>query len=424
MTLLPGARDLLLLVVCFELMGLPLYVLAAFAKTDSATTGSGGAGRVRGAAAEAGLKLYLVGAGSTALMLFGLSLVTGLAGGTGLSLLGAAPHGPLLVLGMILLLAGMSFKLGVAPFHMWVPDTYQGAGTPFVAVLSAAPKAAGVAAVALIFIGGLPAQQAIWAPLLVALCVVTLSVGTLLALSQTNIKRLLAYSGVAHAGFMLMALATGTELGLQMLLFYLLSYVLTNVGSFLVVHAVAVSDGSDDSAQSFDGLAQRSPWLACAWLLFLLSLAGIPFVSGFWAKTYVFIAAYRAGMLWLVALGALLSVLALFYYLQLAKAAYVSDPTTTRPVRVSVSLRAAIVFCLVGVVGIGVWPAPFLEAARRAAVPFFDAKALALAEAERASTAPRVHPRHVFVSETTLILARPAAARTEITSEGALDEEP
>lgn len=364
MTLLPGARDLILLLVCFELMGIPLYVLAAFAKTDRIPGSAQNS--VPGAASEASLKLYLVGAASTVLSLFGMSWVVGLAGGTSFAAIGAVSGSPMLLVGILMILAGMSFKVGVAPFHMWVPDTFQGSNTPFVAFLSSAPKVAGMAAIVLLFGGAFSEYRETWGPALLVLSPLTLIVGSLSALPQSNVKRLLAYSGVAHTGFLLMAFAVGTPIGLQMTLFYLLAYALTNVGVFLVAHAVA-SDGGDDSAASFDGLSQRSPWLGLALLLFLLSLAGIPFVAGFWAKLYVFIAVYQAGFLGLVALAALISVLALFYYLKVAKAAYVNEPVRPEPVRVAPGLSLAIVLSLLAIVGIGLRPAPFLGAAERAA---------------------------------------------------------
>ncbi|MBI4510644.1 MAG: NADH-quinone oxidoreductase subunit N, partial [Deltaproteobacteria bacterium] len=310
MTVLAGARDFLLLIVCFELMGLPLYVLAAFGKNDGPVLRNG-AIAVRGAAAEAGIKLYLTGAASTAVALFGLSLIVGTAGGTSLSTVAAAAPSPILLLGTMMVLAGMGFKIGVAPFHMWVPDTYQGAQAPFVAFLSSAPKVAGVAALCTVFFVGLPGAVDSFRPALVALAVLTMTVGTLLAVPQTSIKRLLAYSGVAHVGYLLMGVAAGTPLGMSVVLYYLAIYAVTNVGTFLVVHAVATEAGTDDLS-AFSGLFRRAPGLALALLIFLLSLAGIPFMAGFWAKLYVFTAAFRAGMGWLVLIGALLSVVALF----------------------------------------------------------------------------------------------------------------
>jgi NADH-quinone oxidoreductase subunit N len=352
MTLLAGARDLLLLVLCFELMGIPLYVLATFEK--------------RGGASEAGLKLFLVGAASTGLTLFGLSLLVGIAGGTRLDVIAQAGPAPLLAVGLLLVVAGMAFKLGAVPFHMWVPDTYQGATTPFVAFLSTAPKAAAVAALGRVLFAATPALGATWTPALLAIAGATMVLGTLLAVPQTNLKRLLAYSGVAHIGFLLLGLASGLP-ALGLVLFYVAAYTLTNAGVFLVAHAVAVADGSGEDLPAYAGLARRQPWLALALLLFLLSLAGIPFVAGFWAKLYVFLAAARAGLWPLVALGALLSVVALFAYLRVAREAYLGAPHRDGRVRVAPPLAAAIVVCLVAIVALGLAPGPLVEAAAEAA---------------------------------------------------------
>lgn len=363
MTLLPGARDMLLLVVCFELMSIPLYVLAAHSKAegDVATGGK--------RTSEAAFKFYMVGAVSTATTLFGLSLALGMAGTTDIAKIAATPNSPLLMLGMMMVMAGFGFKLGLVPFHMWVPDTYEGSSTPFVAFLSVAPKIAGITALVAVFGAGFPKQAAFWLHALAWICALTMLVGNILATPQTNAKRLLAFSGVAQMGYVLLAIVGHTQAGLGMALFYMATYVVTNIGAFLVVHAVARA-GGDDSLSDFDGLARRSPWLALALLVFLLSLAGIPFVAGFWAKLYVFVAAYGAGLVELVVLGAVLAVVALFYYLQLAKAAYINESKATTPIPVSGALKLAIFICLLAVVGIGLWPAPLVEAAARAAGAF------------------------------------------------------
>jgi len=352
MVLLCGARDLLLLVLCFELMGIPLYVLASYQK--------------QGGASEAGLKLFLVGAASTGLSLFGLSLLVGVAGGTRLAVIAQAAPAPLLATGLLLVVAGMAFKLGAVPFHMWVPDTYQGAATPFVAFLSTAPKAAAIAALGRVLFAAAPALGATWTPAIVALATATMVLGTLLAVPQTHLKRLLAYSGVAHVGFLLLGIASGLP-ALGLVLFYVVAYTVTNAGVFLVAHAVAVADGVSEELPSYAGLARRQPWLGLALLLFLLSLAGIPFVAGFWAKLYVFLAAARAGLWPLVALGALLSVVALFAYLRVAREAYLGTPARPGGVRVGLPLAAAIVLCLAAVVGLGLAPGALVEAAARAA---------------------------------------------------------
>ncbi len=359
MTLLPGAQNLVLLVVCFELMGLPLAILASYAKNDDAD----GPDRH---APEAGLKLYLMSAASSAIALFGLSLVYGLAGSTELARVAATPASPLLALALFLTVAGMGFKLGAVPFHFWVPDTYQGAPTPFVAFLSVAPKAAGFAALSLVLVVGLGAHRGLWLPVLVAVVVATLVLGNLLALPQRNVKRLLAYSGVAQIGYILMAFVAGGVDGLGVLLFYLAGYAVTNIGAFLVVHAVT-AQLPDADVEAFRGLSRRSPGLSAALLVFLLSLAGIPFVVGFWAKLYAFMAVYHAGMGWLVLLGALLAVVSLYYYLQVARAAYMESPEDRPPVVTGPAMRWAIGLCLAAVVGMGLWPRPFVESARDAA---------------------------------------------------------
>lgn len=370
MMLLPGARDLILLIVCFELMGIPLYILATYAKTDHAR----GAGRD---APEAGLKLYLIGAASTAITLFGMSFVVGLAGSTSVEVLAQTEGSPLFSLGILMVLAGMGFKIGVAPFHMWVPDTYQGSATPFVAFLSVAPKGAGLAALFTLFHIGFAPHASAWMPMLLALTTVTLVVGNLLALPQTNVKRLLAYSGVAQIGYMLMAFLDGSAFSAAMVLFYLAAYTVTNIGAFLVIEAVAASsrdvgDEGDDEIGDLDGLYRRSPAMAFAMLLFLLSLAGIPFVAGFWAKLYVFMAAWQAGHTWLVLLGSIFAVVALFYYLQVVRAMYMNEPKRDDRVRVKPALAISIALCLLAVIGMGVFPAPFVEGARAASEMFFN----------------------------------------------------
>jgi NADH-quinone oxidoreductase subunit N len=362
MTLLAGTQDLILLLVCFELMSLPLAILAAFDKNDRDD------GQLR--TPEGALKFYLVGVTSTAITLLGISLLFGMAQTTNIAQLGAADPTPLSTLGMLMVLAGLGFKIGVVPFHMWVPDTYQGSGTPFVSLLSVAPKLAGFAVFSLLFLQGLSDWSHEWIPVIAALSLVTILVGNLLALPQRNVKRLLAFSGVAQIGYMLMAFASASTEGLGVLLFYAAGYTVTNMGAFLIVQALAAA-GGDDSIDSFDGLSQRSPGLALSMLLFLLSLAGIPFVVGFWGKLYVFIAAWHAGLGWLVVVGAVLAVVALFYYLQIARAMYIQPARERRPIALSRSLKLAIAICTAFVVGMGAWPNPFVVATSEAARHFF-----------------------------------------------------
>lgn len=367
MVILPGARDLVLIVVAFELMGAPLYVLAAYAKSD-APKESG----TKGHAAEAAVKLYLVGATSSAVTLFGLALVTGMAGTTRVEGLGIAAPTPLSSLGLVMVLAGLGYKIGMVPFHMWVPDTYQGARTPFVAFLSVAPKAAGVAAIAIIFLFGMGHEREQWLPALSVIAFLSMAVGNLLALPQTDLRRLLAYSGIAQMGYVLVGLASNDSFGAGMTLFFLTAYMFTNMGAFLVLHAAAEAGGGH-TFDSLAGLSKRAPGLAAALLAFLLSLAGIPFVVGFWAKLYVLLAAWHAGQVTLVVSAIVLAVMGLFYYLRMLRAAYMVESAEELPApKPGLPLRLAIGVCLVAVVVFGLWPKPLIEDSTRAGRDLLD----------------------------------------------------
>jgi NADH-quinone oxidoreductase subunit N len=359
MLVLASSRDLILLFVAFELMSIPLYVLTGFAKRE-------------GEAVEASLKFFLVGTVSSAIMAYGLSFVYGAAGTTSLPAVAKASAGadPLLTLGLLAAFAGFGFKIAAFPFHMWVPDTYEAAPTPFVAWLSVAPKAAGFVALFRVYFEGAGAAATVWASMAAGLATLTIVGGNLMALPQQNAKRLLAYSGIAHIGYMLVGLAAASASGTAMVLFYLVAYVFGNMGAFLVVEAVARAEGSEHIA-AFRGLAQRSPLLALAMLLFLLSLGGIPFVAGFWAKLYVFWAAAASGLYWLVLVGAILTVVALFYYLVVAKRMYIEAPVTATRVPLDATLAASLVICVLAVVALGLWPKPVVMAALRVAAPLF-----------------------------------------------------
>ncbi len=359
MLVLAGARELILLFVAFELMSIPLYVLSGFLKREAV-------------AVEAALKFFLVGTVSSAILAYGLSFIYGATGTTDLAGVAralAAP-GPLLLLGMLLVLGGFGFKIAAFPFHMWVPDTYEAASTPFVAWLSVAPKAAGFVAIFRVYLEGVGDAVVLWVPVVAGLAAITMVAGNLMALPQQNSKRLLAYSGIAHIGYMLVGLAAVSASGTAMVLFYLVAYVFGNMGAFLVIESVAQAEGSVH-LDALRGLAQRSPLLALAMLLSILSLAGIPFVAGFWAKLYVFWAAAQVGLYWLVLVGAVLTVVALFYYLILARRMYIEAPQRTGRIAVSPPLALAILICTLGVVGLGVYPKPLVELALRVANGLF-----------------------------------------------------
>lgn len=358
MLALVSARDLLLFFVAFELMSIPLYVLTGFLKREAATS-------------EAALKFFLVGTVSAAFIIYGISFVYGVTGSTSIASIGPAlaEGQPLLWTGMALLLAGLAFKIAAFPFHMWVPDAYEAATTPFVAWLAVAPKAAGFVAIIRLYVAGNGAGD-VWLPVFSALAGATTVAGNLMAIPQQNIKRLLAYSGVAHIGYMLIGLAALSDTGVAMVLFYLVAYLFGNMGAFMVVETVARSEGSE-RIDAYAGLAQRSPLLALAMLIFLLSLGGIPFVAGFWAKLYLFLAAAQRGLYGLVFLGAVLTVVALYYYLLVARRMYIDPPARTERIPVPALLGTAIGACAAGVVGIGLYPAPWVDLVKRVASSLF-----------------------------------------------------
>ena len=359
MLVLAAARDFILLFVAFELMSIPLYVLTAFPKN-------------RAVAPEGALKFFLVGSVSSAILLYGLSFVYGATGSTAIAdVVPALASGqPLVRLGLVLALAGLAFKIAAVPFHMWVPDTYEAASTPFVAWLSVAPKAAGFVVIFRLYLQGAGGPAAMWVPVVSALAALTIVAGNLMAIPQQNVKRLLAYSGVAHIGYMLIGIAAVSPNGAGMVLFYLVAYLFGNMGAFLVVQAVGASAGND-LMPGYRGLAQRSPVLALSMLVFLLSLGGIPFVAGFWAKLFIFQAAIDQHMYTLVLIGAVLTIVALYYYLVLASRMYIDAPDAPGRVPLSAPLFVAILFCAVGVVVMGLYPEPWVQAALRAAAPLF-----------------------------------------------------
>jgi NADH-quinone oxidoreductase subunit N len=360
MLVLASARDLILLFVAFELISIPLYVLAGFLKSQDESV-------------EAALKFFLVGSVSSAVLAYGLSFVYGATGTTDLAQVAKtfSAGQPLLLLGLLAVFAGFAFKIAAFPFHMWVPDTYEAASTPFVAWLSVAPKAAGFVALFRVYFEGMGERAGAWMPIAAGLAAVTIVGGNLMALPQQNTKRLLAYSGIAHIGYMLVGFAAASASGMAMVLFYLVAYVFGNMGAFLVVEAVARSEHSESTA-ALRGLAQRSPLLALAMLLFLLSLGGIPFVAGFWAKLYVFWSAAAAGLYWLVLVASVLTVVALFYYLVVAKRMYIEAPDASAGrIRPSAPLALAVILCALGVVALGIYPKPIVMAALRIATPLF-----------------------------------------------------
>lgn len=337
-----GANNLLIVYLGIELVTLPCYVLVAFKKDDLRAT-------------EAALKYFLLAIMTSVIMTYGMSLVYGLTGELGFGEIAAAVSSrgllanPLFVLAVILVSAGFCFKLAAAPFHFWVPDAYEGAPTAVTAFISAVPKFAALAGVIRVFSVALGGAHAEWTVLFAIIAVISMLVGNLLAYQQRNVKRLLAYSSVAHAGYLFVALAAGTRLSSAAVLFYISVYAAANLGAFFVVIA-ASSENLDD----LSGLAKRSPYLAGAMLVFLLSLTGIPPLAGFMGKLFIFGAAIEGGLAWLAVVGVVNSVISFGYYAMVIKEMFMGEGTAE--VRVDVGATTAATACL-GFVGVlGVFP--------------------------------------------------------------------
>jgi NADH-quinone oxidoreductase subunit N len=330
--LLVGSEELLMIFIGLELTGLSLYVMTGFDKIDIHS-------------AEAGLKYFLFGSTASAFTLFGLSFIYGMAGTTGLAAIGqklaTAPIQPLLFAGIVMTLVGFAFKIAAAPFHLWAPDAYQGGPIPSAAFIASGSKVASFVVLGKIVLVGFGAKAgsadwhamvAGWAPVLAAIAALSILLGNLVALAQTNVRRLLAYSAVAHAGYTLLGLIACSHEGFSATLFYTTIYAFTLVGAFGVVAVVRRDTGGDD-LPNFAGLAARSPLLAGCMSIFLLSLAGLPPLAGFFGKFYLFSAAFRAGadhgLLWLVALALFGSLISLYYYLIVLKVIFVDEASVS-----------------------------------------------------------------------------------------------
>ena len=355
--LLVESEELLMIFIGLELLGLSLYVMAAFDKTEARS-------------AEAGLKYFLFGSTSSAFTLFGISLIYGLSGTTALAAIGqkltTLPLQPLFAVGIVMTLIGFAFKIAAAPFHLWAPDAYQGAPIPSAAFIASGSKVASFVVLGkIVLIGFGPvhgsadwhAMIAGWSPVLAALAAFSILLGNFVALAQTNVRRLLAYSAVAHGGYTLLGVVAGGREGFSATLFYTSTYAVTLIGAFAVVGAVRRETGGDD-LQNFSGLAARSPFLAACMAIFFLSLAGLPPLAGFFGKFYLFSAAFRAGgnhgLLWLVAIALFGSFVSLYYYLIVLKVIFVDQKPESATAgngldffsRITVTLLATVVLVL------------------------------------------------------------------------------
>ena len=353
MLLVVSAGDLLIALLGIEILSIALYVLTGFSRT-------------RASSLEAAMKYFLLGAFSLAFLIYGTAFVFGVVKSTGfaaiaLALAPAAPvsliGNPLLIVGIGLILVGFAFKLSFAPFHMWTPDAYEGAPTPVTAFMSVATKVAVFAVLLRFLTFAIPSLRPEWTAVLWALAVLTMLVGNIAAVVQTSVKRLLAYSSIAQAGYILVGVLAGGGLGQSSVMFYLLSYAFMNIGAFAVLMALGDPGESDIQVRDLNGLAARRPLLAVAMTIFMLSLAGIPLTAGFIGKLYVFTAAVTSGFTELAVIGVLTSVIATFYYLRIVVAMYMRSPADEpMPIRISSVLGTVIVVLVIATITLGVFP--------------------------------------------------------------------
>ena len=352
MLFMASGNNLISIYVALELMALSSYILAGYFKAEAKST-------------EAALKYFILGAFSSGVLLYGLSLVYGVSGIMGLpelaKLLASTPRSNLLMLGILLILAGLLFKIAAVPFHVWTPDVYEGSPTPVTAFFSVGPKVAAYAILARIFYVAFSKFHADWGFVVALVSAATMILGNVAALLQSNVKRMLAYSSIANAGYALLGvLGFRTEWGLWGILIYLLAYTFMNFGAFTLVILLESRGYAGESVSDFNGLARRSMPAAIVMLLFLLSLAGIPPTAGFIGKYYLFTAAMKAGYAWLAILAVVMSAVSLFYYFRIASAMFFAEGSAAQ-LKSSYALTAVIALCAAGTLVIGVAPQPFLE---------------------------------------------------------------
>jgi NADH-quinone oxidoreductase subunit N len=366
MNLMAVSADLIMLYLAIETASIPLYILAGFLLVDDRST-------------EAGFKYLLFGTLASTVMLYGFSLIFGFAGTTNLYLLSEMfASGKISILLafsiFVLVLLGIGFKIAIVPFHFWAPDVYEGSPTPVAGFLSTASKAAGFAVIVRFFFVAFPAYAPSWTVILAILSAITMTVGNLLAISQTNVKRLLAYSSIAHAGYALIGVVAFSQLGAASLVFYLAAYIVTNLLAFGVVMAFSRVTGLED-IKDYAGMSRRNPWLGLMMLAAFLSLAGMPPFGGFVGKVFVFAAGVQAGYVWLVIVGILNSIIGVYYYLNAMKYVYLyrmpNEDEEKHPIPLTRPYAIALAVLAIGVILVGTVFAPWFSWSNAAALNLF-----------------------------------------------------
>ncbi|MEE9610178.1 MAG: NADH-quinone oxidoreductase subunit N [Desulfatiglandales bacterium] len=360
MMIMASGEDLVVIFLGLETMSIAIYILAGFRRENVKSN-------------ESALKYLLLGAFSSAFLLYGIALIYGATGSTNLHKIAGVfqglpflSHSKMLLMGMGLLIVGFGFKVASVPFHMWTPDVYEGAPTPVTGFMAVGVKAAAFAAFLRVFFYALPALQDSWTVILWVLAVATMTLGNLVAIAQENIKRMLAYSSIAHAGYILVAMVAGNELGQTSIIYYLLAYTIMNLGAFAVVILYGRKGEENVAIEDYRGMGLRHPILGAAMTIFMFSLAGIPPTAGFVGKFYVFSAAIQAGYIWLAIIGILNSAVSVYYYFRVTIKMYMQEPEKELP---PLSFRPAMVVALVLMavftLKIGILPSFYLDMARQ-----------------------------------------------------------
>lgn len=363
MMVMANSTDLVVIFLGLEVMSVPLYIMAGLARRSLESN-------------EGGIKYFIMGAFASAFLLMGIAFVFGAAGTTDLRRVVAdfsfimSNAEPFMLTGVALLLVGFGFKVAAVPFHSWVPDVYQGAPTPVTAFFSVGPKAAGFAALLRIFAFGF-VEVAMLTTLFQALAILTMTVGNVMALRQNNLKRLLAYSSIAHAGYILVAFVAGGPDGMASAIFYLVAYALFNLGGFTVIILLESRSGCKSDISELSGLAKAHPYLSAVLALFMFALAGFPPTVGFFGKFYIFAAAIKAGFIPLAVIGVMNSFLSVYYYLRVVKASYFEQPDTAFvPATLSPAILTVLAITALGTLGFGFFPQQLLDFSRTALFAF------------------------------------------------------
>ncbi len=365
MMLMGHAVNLLIVFVAIELLSIPLYILCGLA-------------RPRVDSEESAMKYFLLGAFASGFLVYGIALIYGATGTTQLSEIARkisakeVPETLLLYAGAALVLVGLSFKVGAAPFHMWTPDVYEGAPTTVTAFMATATKAAGFAALLRVFLFGLAPLASTWQPIIAGLAALTMIVGNLVALSQTNLKRMLAYSSIAHAGYLLMGVASGNAAGTTGVLFYLVSYAFTTLAAFAAMTSLNTAAGEDQSIEAYAGLFRRNPLVALVLGLAMLSLTGVPPTAGFVGKYFLFQAAIESNLVWLAIIGVLTSVVSAYFYLRIIVTMFMREPVAEPQPLSTANLgrSVALAITVIGTLVFGILPAPLLQLVNTAVTAF------------------------------------------------------